>query len=115
MMNLFATTVRVNGIKPELLIAVNAIADYNRALSTGKLLMITSLCDGKHSRNSLHYVGYALDCDFMGEASPDQVATAFAYFKRALTTEYDVVAEYRKDKSFSHFHIEFQPETNMRV
>lgn len=67
----------------------------------GSELVITSACDGKHSRNSLHYKGLALDLrTWHVSGREQQVATEL---QRALGDEYDVVAE------SDHIHLEWDP------
>lgn len=51
--------VDLNGLRPEMAIAVIVVNDvYN---NYSKELVITSITDGKHSRNSRHYIGMAID------------------------------------------------------
>ena len=51
--------VRLLGVKPEMVVAL-LVADtmYKKA---GSEMWVTSLVDGKHSRTSRHYLGYAGD------------------------------------------------------
>lgn len=97
--------VRVSGIKPELLLALQEAREvYARA---GEQLMITSLLDGTHKRTSLHYTGCAADLRLPGWPQPDlRKAKAIVSELRAfLGDDYDVILE--RD----HIHLEFDPRT----
>lgn len=91
---------KVNGLKTEILLAVIVASDIYKSL--GQALVITELTGGKHSRASLHYVGYAVD--LRTHYFSDNGLEAQKMLKNSLGTEYDVVLE--KD----HIHIEFQPK-----
>ena len=95
--------VRLNGIQPELA-AIFPIIDkaYD---AVGKNAVITSLLDGRHSRTSLHYVGYAMDLRTK-HLTPKEVQVVYDHIRTALTNEFDVLSE----TSPPHFHIEFQPK-----
>ena len=95
--------VRLNGIQPELA-AIFPIIDkaYD---AVGKNAVITSLLDGRHSRTSLHYVGYAMDLRTK-HLTPKEVQVVYDHIRTALTNEFDVLSE----SSPPHFHIEFQPK-----
>ena len=71
----------------------------------GHDLTVTSICDGKHSENSLHYRGLAADlrtvAGGIGEARAGVLA---AELRKRLGTQFDVVVE--KD----HIHVEFDPK-----
>ena len=78
--------VKLVGIRPETVIGITAAKwAYEKA---GAVLTVTSIVDGKHSRGSLHYVGYAFDCRIR-DLSPDQL---------------DIVVE------DDHIHVEYQPK-----
>lgn len=92
--------VRIQGIRPELLLAI-LIAD--RAYTAkGGVLVITSICDGKHSATSLHYTGCAFDCRTKS-ISKEQATMIMSYLKGALPNDFDIVLE------STHIHIEYQP------
>lgn len=68
----------------------------------GAELWITSVCDGKHRKDSLHYKGLAFDVRTWGIKGRElQVVAAL---KKALGPDYDVVLE------ATHIHIEFDPD-----
>ncbi|HEB94324.1 MAG TPA: hypothetical protein ENI94_12865 [Gammaproteobacteria bacterium] len=91
----------IRGIKPEMCIAHTLIV----ALFTrhGIASRLSSGTDSKHSRASLHYVGYALDISFRG-VPQKLIDLLHAELKAVLGDEFDVV------KEKTHFHIEFQPK-----
>jgi len=97
----FKDGVKINGIKPELTLAIiiadGVYKDHNYSL------VITSVTDSKHSRTSLHYVGFAFDLRIRNIPKKELLLIQ-KDLQDALTDEFDVVLE--KD----HFHIEFQPK-----
>lgn len=97
-MRLKDNSVKVAGLKTEALLAA-FIADqvYD---DFGLDFVITSVCDGKHSDTSLHYVGYAFDCRIYQSIDNDKIVKEI---KRRLNIDYDVILE------GNHIHVEFQP------
>ena len=89
--------VKVNGIKPEMVLAIMVVNNIIPGAT------ITSVVDGKHSRTSLHYVGYAIDVRTR-DIEPSVQTEYVRQIKVALTDEYDVILE------SDHIHIEFQPK-----
>lgn len=98
---------RLRGLKPEMNTALQVARDifalYQRDC------IVTSAVDGKHSRGSLHYVGYAVDLRRRVFTDPGQVDDVTAMLRESLTPEYDVVLEP------SHWHIEFQPKRGLNL
>ena len=90
-----------NGIKPEMILAVIAAKSVYDSYNYD--LVITSICDGIHSKTSLHYVGYAIDLRTR-HMKPEDVREVVKDIKAALTTDYDVIQE------TTHIHIEYQPK-----
>jgi len=68
----------------------------------GQELVITSVCDGKHSYTSLHYTGCAFDCRIRYFTTDEQLNVALDIQNR-LGKDFDVIAE------TDHIHIEYQP------
>jgi len=99
----FKRGVSLNGVQPELAAIFPIIAGAYQSI--GKDAIITSLRDGRHSRGSLHYVGYAVDLRTK-HLTTREVRTVFEQLRRALTTEFDVLCE----PTPPHLHIEFQPK-----
>lgn len=97
----FKEGVKVNGIKPELWVALH-VADQVYT-EHGADLVVTSVKDGKHSRGSLHYIGHAGDLRTRGmdkqvvKLMRDEIAGR-------LTDEYDIIIEE------NHLHAEHQPK-----
>jgi hypothetical protein len=89
------------GIRPELLVGLMAAAAvYTRH---GFDLTITSLVDGTHSQQSLHYAGQAADLRIWG-INPVLLAQMVREINDALGADYDVILE--RD----HIHLEYQPK-----
>ena len=92
--------VKLVGLHPELHLGL-VIANEVYA-SHGVNMVITSVLDGKHSKTSLHYAGYAADLRIknLGNTDPYDVAKEI---KRRLGVDFDVIVE------SNHIHLEFQP------
>jgi len=93
--------VKPKGMQPEILLAIIVARDVCQRL--GKECVITSLTDGKHSKNSLHYSGKAVDLRTRDMERGEQ-AMYRDQMKDRLGDDYDVVLE--KD----HLHVEFDPK-----
>lgn len=93
--------VTVNGVQPEILVAMNVVAGVYESL--GYRLVVTSLTDGKEWRNpkSLHLAGLAFDCRVWDFPTPESREELGRMIREALGPEYDVVV---KD---DHIHVEF--------
>jgi hypothetical protein len=93
--------VSLRGVKPETVAGMH-IAD---GVCNDRFyeLVITSVTDGKHSPNSLHYVGYAFDMRTRDLSQVDKKNLAVD-LREALGQEFDVVVEK------THIHVEFQPK-----
>lgn len=79
-----------------------AIADALSLKISGKEIVVTSLLDGVHSKNSLHYSGNAFDIR-VWIYTEKQKKTLFYKLKRELGINFDVVDEQ------DHLHIEYDP------
>jgi hypothetical protein len=88
---------RINGIQPELVVAMLVVSGIHPDAE------ITSCVEGKHSRTSLHYVGYAIDVA-INDKTREQAVDFRTAIAESLTVEYDVILE------DDHIHIEFQPK-----
>lgn len=78
------------------------IADELSMKIAGKECVITSLLDGVHSKNSLHYTGNAFDMRVWIYTEKQKKALLYQ-LKKKLGINYDVVDEE------DHIHIEFDP------
>lgn len=88
------------GTRSETLIAISVLAGIFGKL--GKEFIITSLLDGKHMRNSLHYVGLAVDVRTR-DLDDAQKQALLTEAKEELEPFYDVLLEE------DHLHVEFDP------
>jgi hypothetical protein len=93
--------VNAKGLQPEILLAI-LIAEGVYA-KYGRELVITSLLDGQHMHNSLHYKGLAVDLR-IHHLDKKEISYIVAYLKTRLGSQYDVVLE------TTHIHIEFDPK-----
>lgn len=78
------------------------IADELSMKIAGKEVVITSLLDGVHSKNSLHYTGNAFDLR-VWIYTEKQRKTLLIQLRKTLGIDYDVVDE------VDHLHIEWDP------
>lgn len=93
--------VKVSGIKPETILAM--LVTERVFQKYGSELIITSICDGKHSPNSLHYSGLAFDARTR-DIEQAQRLPLTEDVSDALGDEFDVVLE------ATHLHVEFDPD-----
>lgn len=77
-----------------------AIADALSLKISGKEIVITSLLDGVHSKNSLHYSGNAFDIR-VWIYTEKQKKALFYQLRKKLGIDFDVIDE------SDHLHIEF--------
>ena len=94
--------VRSDGIVPEgAYIIIVAHRVWQRYLRRD--LTVTSITDGKHSVNSLHYQGRAVDLRNRNLEDHEQ-EVALQELRRHLGKDYDVVLEP------THIHVEYDPK-----
>ena len=98
----FKHGVKLQGVSAEI-VAVWQVAEtvYN---NLGEDLVVTSVCEGQHGPNSLHYGGMATDLRTRVFKSEAYINEAASLIRGRLTDEYDVVVE------SDHIHIEFDPK-----
>ena len=93
--------VSINGIEQEIVTALVIAGSIWERLNRD--LVVTSVCDGRHSTGSLHYVGHAIDFR-ISNLSQTQVDPAVNMLRQNLGKDFDVVLE------ADHIHVEFQPK-----
>lgn len=91
--------VRVGHMQPPVMLAFYIIEPLLEKY--GQELVITSICDGKHSTNSKHYLGYAFDMRTWQLAENGTTEPAAKDMQDALGSEYYVNIE------SDHIHIQF--------
>lgn len=103
--------VKIEGIKPECIVGLMIVDRYFAEHKVD--FVVTSVKDGKHGENSLHYGGYAFDVRLrhfdgvVGSISTEDKLLAMAYSKdlrERLGGLFDVVVE------SDHIHIEYDPK-----
>ena len=103
--------VKIEGIKPECILGIISVNAYFEKHNVD--FWITSVKDGKHGENSLHYGGYAFDVRIRnldgvdGSFSSEDIVLANVYAKELaelLGGLFDVVVE------SDHIHVEYDPK-----
>ena len=94
--------VRIAGIRPEITRALQIAAGLFAAENLD--CVVTSVVEGRHGRNSLHFVGLAVDLRRRGLSDAKKFSSDL---RKALGADFDVVLEE------THIHVEFQPETGV--
>lgn len=79
-----------------------SIADQLSLKISGKEMVVTSLLDGVHSKNSLHYTGNAFDMR-VWIYTEKQKQSLLYQLKKKLGINYDIIDE------SDHIHLEFDP------
>ena len=92
--------VSVLDIQPELVLALIIINSIYQ--KHGLELVITSVSDGKHMQNSLHYAGEAADLRITPDSNLNK--KLLEEIRSALDAEFDVILEP------SHLHVEYDPD-----
>lgn len=93
--------VKPRSLQPQVVLAILVADSIYREL--GKECVVTSLNDGSHSYNSLHWSGNAVDFRIrhLDSGQPQLVRDRLA---SAVGVDYDVVLE------SDHIHLEYQPK-----
>lgn len=102
----FKKGVRITGVRPEIVLAIQVVEGCFHFFE-GTYCVVTSVCEGKHSRTSLHHSGAAVDfrIKHIGGDEPELTIECIVEdIRAALTDEFDVVLEK------THIHVEFQPK-----
>lgn len=80
------------------------IADVLSKKISGQEAVVTSVLDGVHSKNSLHYVGKAFDLRIW-IYTEEQIHLMVENLKSNLGSDYDIILEE------DHIHVEYDPCT----
>lgn len=99
--------VRLSKLTPQMVLAAIIIGDVYHSLDQSCSCTITSCNDSKHSDDSLHYDGNAIDTrthDFNGDKDRLRMEV-----KAALGNDFDVVLEAVGTPN-EHLHTEYQPK-----
>lgn len=91
--------VLLGDIKPEIIMALLVIEPILQGYNQG--LVITSCRNGKHSKNSKHYLGYAVDFRIWQLQNDNTTDAVVALIRSELTKEYYVKAE------DTHIHVQW--------
>lgn len=97
----FKPGVNCSGTEPEIWEAI--LAAHDVYVMNGQFFTVTSLNDGQHMKNSLHYEGKGCDIRTrsLDRVTADEIAVQI---RGRLGKDYDVVVE--KD----HIHLEYDPK-----
>lgn len=98
--------VKINGVKPEIVLALLVIQPIFRRF--GYDMVITEVTGAKHSRGSLHYVGLAADLRSK-HLSNEHKNLILIQAQAALGPEFDIILEARNQDN-EHYHLEYQPK-----
>lgn len=88
-------------LQPPIIVALIVADDIYRA--SGFDMTVTSINDSKHSDDSFHYKGLAVDLRIR-DVPTEKVDSIFKQLRAALTIEFDVI------KEIDHIHIEYDPK-----
>lgn len=95
------SSIGLSGLKSQIVLALIVIDQVMK--EQGQQAVITSLNDARHSKNSRHYDGAAVDLRSRFFNDPEMI---LALCKEALgnNPDYDMIFE------TNHFHLEYQPK-----
>ncbi|AYQ58123.1 hypothetical protein [Microviridae sp.] len=93
-------SVKIEGISAELVLIIGICEKIYHKINPKYEITITSVTDGKHSRNSLHYVGKALDIRTY-DMNKDEKNMFITEVKTVLYNWVDIIDE------GDHIHIEY--------
>jgi hypothetical protein len=97
----FKIGVDITGIKEPTIIMIHHVADAFAA--AGYDTVVTSVVDGKHMTDSLHYDGCAADFRTRHVKTKKELTAILADAKKRCGNAYDIIIE------TDHIHGEFQP------
>ena len=103
----FKAGVKLKDLTPQMALAACVVREVYRLLDPEASCTVTSANDGKHSDNSLHYAGKALDFrthDFIGDKQ-----NLLGVLRESLGSEFDVLLEAEGTPN-EHVHLEWDPK-----
>ncbi len=103
----FKQGVKFKGVQPEMVLALIRVGSLFDSFKIP--FIVTSISDGIHSKNSLHYKGYAVDLRSKHIQTNELKLALLSDIKEALGDEFDVILEH-VGKENEHIHIEFDPD-----
>jgi hypothetical protein len=103
---LFKEGVQMKWLVPQMLLAVEVVQDEFK--QQGLDTVITSITDGVHKQNSLHYIGRALDFRTK-HAAGIMKGVAARIAKRLHPLGFDVLFEHVGEEN-EHLHVEWDPK-----
>lgn len=106
-----ANGARIFGLRTEVLLGL-VIA--NQVFAAHNLdCVVTSCCEGKHSKGSFHYLGLAVDIRLNDIPSALHV-TLLAEIGELLGEDFDFLLE-NSGTTLVHFHLEFHPKSGVNL
>lgn len=94
-------TIRLNDLKPQIVLAVLGVVQPVFAKYGSEDVVITSANDAKHSKGSRHYDGNAVDLRVWYLSSPEKACDEI---QAALNMDFDCIFE------GDHIHLEYHPK-----
>lgn len=98
----FKAGVNIFGIRPELILAMLVAEQAYEKYEYD--FVVTSITDGEHRKDSLHYVGAAFDCRTKHMEALDVFKVTNEIKSKLPADTFDIIPE------DDHIHIEFQPK-----
>lgn len=101
--------VKLDCMSAQIVLAIMFASNVYQAFGAPSLT-VTSVCDGQHSRTSLHWIGHACDLRTkdldLSEGVKERLARVIA---KRLGEDFDVLFEGAGTEN-EHIHIEYQPK-----
>jgi hypothetical protein len=102
---------RITGVRPEVLFALVLVS---QVFAVRKLdLVVTSFCEGKHSKGSFHYLGLAADIR-LNDIPQALHTTLQTEILAILGDDFDFLLE-NSGTTLVHFHLELHPKSGSNL